>query len=183
MEEKALSFSGHRPDKLGGFSGERAKAIQDGVFGALVHVVQRSLDHGFNTFITGGAIGVDQIAAEAVLHRKKNPVYAHAKLIIAKPFPSQGCKWPQHVQEYFKTLCDKVDQVLDVSEDPYTREKMQVRNEWMVNRSAACCAVWNGGNGGTGNYVRYARSIFKPILIVNPYTLVEKWELPDKVKW
>lgn len=181
--EKALSFSGHRPDKLGGFHGKRARTIQDGLLGHLARIVMRAADRGFTKFITGGALGVDQISGWAVLNRKKNPVYSHIKLVVALPFPSQGCKWPQEAQDLFKKLCDQADSVIAVSEDPYTREKMQVRNEWMVDNSDACCAVWNGGNGGTGNYVRYVRSIFKPILIVNPYTLVEKWELPDKVKW
>lgn len=180
---KALCFTGHRPDKLGGYSGEKAKAIQVAVFGSLVHVVQRAINNGFDTFITGGALGVDQIAAEAILHRKKNPAYEHIKLIIAKPFPSQGCRWPKHAQDFFETLCTMADKVVEISEDPYTREKMQIRNEWMVDNSTACCAVWNGGNSGTGNCVRYARSKFKPVLIVNPYTLAEKWELPMKSKW
>lgn len=182
--EKVLCFTGHRPDKLGGFGGERAKAIQSAIFGTLVHVVQRAFENGFNKFITGGALGVDQIAVEAALHRKKNPAIGkNIKLVIARPFPSQGSTWPKHTQEYFKELCAKADEVIDVSDDPFTREKMQIRNEWMVNNSGACCAVWNGGNGGTGNCVKYARSIFRPILIINPYTLVEKWELPMKARW
>lgn len=183
VPEKTLSFTGHRPDKLGGFSGEKAKLIQDNLFGHLARVVMRAVDRGFDTFISGGALGLDQIAAEAVINRKRNPVYAHIKLVIAKPFPSQHIKWPQHAVDNYNRICDQADEVFVISGDPYSREKMQKRNEWMVDHSAACCAVWNGGNSGTGNCVKYARSIFKPVLIVNPYTLVEKWELPNKVKW
>ena len=48
--------------------------------------------YGINTFISGGALGVDQWAAEAVvLLREEHP---DIKLIIARPFPSQADKWP-----------------------------------------------------------------------------------------
>jgi uncharacterized phage-like protein YoqJ len=180
---KTLCFTGHRPDKLGGFGGEKAKLIQDNLFAHLVRIVMRAANNDFDRFISGGALGVDQIAAEAVIHRKKNPAYFNIQLIIAKPFPSQASKWPAHAVEVYDRICGKADTIVNVSEDPYTREKMQLRNEFMVNHSDAVIAVWNGGNGGTGNCVRYARSQFKPILIVNPYTLVEKWELPNKIKW
>lgn len=180
---KALSFTGHRPNKLGGYGGERAKKIRDGIFTSIVSIIKRAVANGFDTFISGGALGTDQIVAEAVIWVRKQPGYEHIKLIIAKPFPSQGSAWPQHAQDYFESICAQADKVVVVSDDPYTREKMQIRNEWMVDISSACCAVWNGGNGGTGNCVRYAKSKYCPILVVNPYTLVEKWELPSKVRW
>lgn len=177
---QTLCFTGHRPNKLGGYSGERAKTIQDGIFGKLVHVVQRAIDVGFDTFISGGALGIDQIGAEAVLHRKRNPAFSHIKLIIARPFPSQACKWPRFSQENFENLCEKADKIVDVSEDPYSPEKMQIRNEWMVDNSDAVIAVWNKSGGGTGNCVDYATKQFKPILVIDPYTLVEKWRMHSK---
>lgn len=177
---KALSFSGHRPNKLGGFHGEKAIKIQNGIFNTLVQVVKRAANNGFDTFITGGALGTDQIAARAVLYVRSIPQYSHIRLIIAKPFPSQASAWPKHAQYNFNELCEMADEVVIVSDDPYTREKMQVRNEWMGDKGAASCAVYNGGGGGTGNYVKYVRSKHKPILIINPYTLVEKWEMSSR---
>lgn len=178
---KSLCFTGHRPDKLGGFNGERAENIQKPLFQRMKNVIISAINNGFDTFITGGALGVDQLAALAVINLKGT--HKHIKLIIAKPFPSQGSKWPLKSQERLENLCINADEVVNVSNDPYSREKMMVRNEWMVNHSDVVIAFWNGGNGGTGNCVRYARSKFKPILIINPYTLVEKWELPGKTAW
>lgn len=178
---KALSFTGHRPDKLGGYSGPKADEIQGGLYSHLIGVIKRAYENGFDTFISGGALGVDQIAAAAAVYLKQDGL--PIKLIIAKPFPSQGCKWPQRSQAKLDWLCGLADEVVNVSDDPYTREKMQVRNEWMVDRADAVCAVYNGGNGGTGNCVRYAESKFLPILIIDPYTLQEKWRLPAKKKW
>lgn len=179
---KALSFTGHRPDKLGGYSGPKAEKIQGDLFDTLTSVISRAWQNGFDAFITGGALGVDQIAAKAAISIRSQEE-CPLKVIVAKPFPSQSCKWPKKSQEIFDQLCSQADEVVNVSEDPFSREKMQIRNEWMVDRAAAVCAVWNGGNGGTGNCVKYARSVFRPILIVNPYTLTEKWELPPKQKF
>ncbi len=181
--EKALCFTGHRPNKLGGYGGSRAKATQDAIFGCLVKVVERAASSGFDTFITGGALGVDQIAAEAVIYRRKHSARQGIKLIVGKPFPSQGSAWPKHAQEHLEKICEQADQVVNVSPDPYTREKMQIRNEWMVDRSHACCAVWHRGVGGTANCVSYARKMWRPILIINPYTLGEEWELPNIARW
>jgi len=178
---KTLCFTGHRPNKLGGYTGPKAEKIQGDLFNHLVSVVSRAFSKGFDTFISGGALGVDQIAAKAVLFIKDHntPI----KLVIAKPFPSQSCKWPESSQKQFNWICSQADKVVDVSPDPYTREKMQVRNEWMVDNSVACCAVSNGTGGGTGNCIKYAQSQFKPILKIDPYTLEEKWYLPPKNKW
>ena len=178
---KTLSFTGHRPDRLGGFEGEKALAVQVPLLHRLCEIVFRAYRHGFDTFISGGAIGVDQLVMEAVLHYKKQ--FPDIKLVVAKPFPSQGETWPKHVQEKYEHLCSFADEVVNVSPDPYTREKMQIRNEWMVNRGDAICAVWGGGGGGTRNCIQYARSQYKPILVVNPYTLVEKWEINKKARW
>lgn len=178
---KCICFTGHRPDKLGGYEGEKALAIQVPLQERLIDIVRRAIEGGFDTFISGGAIGVDQMGIEAVLHHKR--AGAKIKLVIAKPFPSQGSKWPPHVQARFENYCNAADEVVDVSPDPYDREKMQVRNEWMVDRSEAVIAVYNGGRGGTGNCVAYARKQYMAVLAVNPYTLVEKWEMNKKARW
>jgi len=178
---KTACFTGHRPNKLGGYNGERAVKIQDGIFNSLTSAIQKAVESGFDAFISGGALGVDQIAAEAVLYVK--PKYPNIKLIIAKPFPSQSNRWPKNTQIEFEDLCSRADEVIDVSDDPFSPEKMQIRNEWMVDKSAAVIAVYNGGGGGTNNCVKYAQKTFKPILLINPYTLIEKWQLPSKHTW
>lgn len=178
---KALSFTGHRPNKLGGYSGPRAEKIQDTLYSHLINIIKRAYKNGFETFISGGALGIDQIAAAAAIYLKQEGL--PIKLIIAKPFPSQACKWPQRSQAVLDWLCGLADDVINVSDDPYTPEKMQDRNKWMVLNSDAVCAVYNGGNGGTGNCVRFALSVHKPVLIINPYTLEEKWKLVPKQRF
>lgn len=171
---KTMCFSGYRPNRLGGFSGERAMLIQGGVKRKAIEVIKRAHRNGFDRFISGGAIGVDQIVADAVLE-VRNAGYL-VSLVMAIPFPSQGCKWPPHVQEKYKRLIAQAQEVIYCDEDPYSARKMHKRNEWMADESDATAAFWAGDPGGTAGFVRYVRSKKIPVLIINPYTLHEKWE-------
>jgi len=117
-----------------------------------------------NHFISGLAIGVDMLAAECVAHTRtlvKTPII----LTGAMPFPSQPSKWPQHSQDHFQYICALCNEVVTVSPDPYHPSKMQIRNEWMVDRSNYVIAIWNGiEKGGTWNCISYTRSAGKPVL-------------------
>lgn len=115
-------------------------------------------------FISGLAIGVDMLAAECVAHAR-----AFSKMSItltgAMPFPTQPSKWPQQTKDYFQHVRSLCNEVIAVSPDPYHPSKMQIRNEWMVDRSNYVIAIWNGvEKGGTWNCITYARSAGKPIL-------------------
>jgi uncharacterized phage-like protein YoqJ len=175
---KTLCFTGHRPDKLGGYIGAKALTIQHNLQDKIKDIIRRAYAKGFDTFISGGALGVDQFAATAVMELEEEGL--PIKLIIARPFPSQACKWPEKSQKWFNVLCQSADEVIDVSPDPYEPAKMQTRNIWMVDHADAVVAVWNGGRGGTANCIEYAQSKFRPILFVNPYTLACAWDAKSK---
>lgn len=122
------------------------------------------INHNVNHFISGLAIGVDLLGAECVSlfnTLAKTPV----KLTGAMPFPSQSNKWPQSSREHWNNVCKTCNEVVAVSEDPYHPSKMQIRNEWMVDRSNYILAIWDGTEkGGTWNCIKYAKSQGKPIL-------------------
>jgi uncharacterized phage-like protein YoqJ len=170
-----VSFTGHRPDKLGGYN--ENNSIANGVKGALLKEILKLIQReGAKEFISGGALGVDTWAAEAVLEAKKT--YPQTLLTIAKPFPSQDGKWLDESKVRFKKFCDAADRVVNVSGDPYSADKMQIRNEWMVNHSDVVVAIWDGSSGGTGNCVKYAKRQGKRLIVINPKdTLVS--ESPD----
>lgn len=162
-----VCFTGHRPDKLGGYNENNSTA--NGIKKALADRIEQFIAEGFSEFISGGALGIDTWAAEAVLEAKKS--HPHVRLTIAKPFPSQDTKWFEESKVRFKAFCDASDRVVDVSPDPYTVQKMQVRNEWMVDNADVVLAVWDGSSGGTGNCVRYAKKRSKRIVVIDPNTL------------
>lgn len=161
---RTLCFTGHRKIR-GAYVSD---LVDNPIYPALFQAIKRAAVKGFDMFISGGALGTDQIAAQAVLD-------LGLYLAIAKPFPSQSSNWPSQSRQMFENLCKKAVQLIDVSPDPYTPGKMQVRNEWMVDRSDVVIAVFDGNSGGTANCVKYARSKGRPILVIDPNTLVERW--------
>lgn len=184
MKGKVLCFTGHRPDKLGGYAGPNAIHFQTRLHNYLVRVLIKAIHKDFKTFISGGALGVDQIAAEAVIELRKHTLYRKINLVIARPFPNQASKWPWHAQKRFSLIIEQADRIVDVSPDPYAPWKMQIRNEWMVNLSEVVIAVWNGvEKGGTWNCIQYAVKKQRDILIINPTTLEEKWLMKGEQPW
>jgi len=162
-----VHVTGHRPDKLPGGYNSQHKELED----KLYEVCVRYYNANYRTFISGGAIGTDQIFARAVIRLKAS--YPDARLIIARPFPSQDRKWFQSSKNEFKWICDRADQVVDVSPDPYSPAKMQIRNIWMVDRSHTTLAVYNGSGGGTKNCIDYALSRSNWVVVIDPVSLVE----------
>jgi uncharacterized phage-like protein YoqJ len=107
------------------------------------------------------ALGVDQWAAN-IAYKLGIP------FIAAVPFEGQEKAWPEQSQKVFNILIGKVAEVVIVSPGGYTAYKMQVRNEWMVDRADKVIAIWDGTPGGTGNCVNYAKSKNKEIIFINP---------------
>ena len=99
--------------------------------------------------ISGMAIGFDTAVARAAIK-------IEVPLIAAVPFQGQHIKWPSHVQLEYHGMLEKATKVVVVSEGFYSARKLQIRNEWIVDNSDILYALWDGGNSGTGNCVRYA---------------------------
>ncbi len=148
----------------------------------LGQIVGAFIDNGVRTFISGMAIGVDTVAAEAVLGMI--PVKGNvATLTAAIPFPSQPSRWIQAAKDnYYRILSQCHNQVV-VSEDPYTPWKMHTRDRYMVDNSHYVIAVWDGRKGGGTYYtVNYAAEQKKTIFVVNPETCAGDWlAIPEGV--
>ncbi|RLF65867.1 MAG: hypothetical protein DRN30_03200 [Thermoplasmata archaeon] len=172
-----MCFTGHRPPGIDGYH-DTMSPKEVGITGQLVELIKAM--QGVDTYISGGALGVDQMAALAVIFvRDQVPGYENIRLTIARPFPSQASKWPAKSQEYLESLCSKANEVVDVSEDPYAPYKMEVRNHWMVDRSLYVAAVWNQQQtGGTYNCINYAMNTRQiPVLNLDPNKWEEGWRL------
>lgn len=138
-------FTGHRPEKLNRSEVEIKKDLE----GAIL----QAIDDGFVTFITGMARGVDIWAGEIILQLRKNNPNLH--LIAASPYDGFESRWSADWQRRYKDILDQADLVRFVC-DGYSKSCFQIRNEWMVNRSARVIAVYNGEPGGTRNTIEYA---------------------------
>jgi uncharacterized phage-like protein YoqJ len=151
-----IAFTGHRPNKLGGYISPNP--IQQWVCWCIED--ELSGRNGI-TVISGMALGVDQWAARIA-------VKLGIPFIAAVPFKGQESAWPLTSRRTYHKLLKKAAQVVIVSDGEYSAQKMQIRNEWMVDNCDVLVAVWDGTPGGTGNCVRYAEKQGKNIIRINP---------------
>lgn len=167
---KTISFTGHRPDKLGGYNENNSTArwVKDQLS---YHIRNQIIYGGFNRFIWGGALGVDQWAAFEVLELKKE--FPHIMLDLYQPFADMDIKWFDSSRRNFKNLASQSDKIITVCEGGYAAWKMQKRNEAMVDNSDLVIAVWDGSKGGTFNCVGYAFSKSKELFIIDPKSMIE----------
>jgi uncharacterized phage-like protein YoqJ len=152
-----VAFTGHRPDKLGGYKLPNPTYI---------HVCQQ-IDKTLQELkpekiISGMALGVDQWAAN-VAHRLSIP------FVAAVPFEGQEKAWPESSQKTYHQLMKLAVERVVVSPGGYAAFKMQVRNQWMVDNCDKLIAIWDGTPGGTGNCVEYAKSKNREIVFINPH--------------
>lgn len=154
--------TGHRPDKLGGYSEKVLMNLSD-LFQSWL-----SQQEDDQVIISGMALGWDQAVALATLHLRDQG--RKFKLLCAIPCLNQESKWPSTSQSIYKKILSQADEIFYVSKKPYTPSCMQTRNCWMVDNSEEVVALWNGSSGGTANCIRYAEEKKKPII-----NLWEKW--------
>jgi uncharacterized phage-like protein YoqJ len=168
--------TGHRQLVPAGWQGspwpENNQPIQahhEALVGTMTSFCHQMGDLGHDTFITGMAIGADQLFAEAVMRHK---IARMCRLVAAVPFAGQESKWPQASQAKYNHILSFCDHVQIVSEGSYSPQKMQIRNVWMVDNADVVLAVWDGKrSGGTWNCLTYALEQGKMVLRLNPATL------------
>ena len=129
MSKNTCCFTGHR--KL------PANKIQ-----TIVTNLDRELDalieNGVTDFMSGGALGFDQIAASLIVAKKE--MGKKLRLIFALPCKNQDAHWDEKQKELYQNLLGEADEIVYVSED-YDPFCMKRRNKYMVEHSAYCiCA-------------------------------------------
>lgn len=144
--KKRCCFTGHRPEKL-----DRPEAE---IVAWLESEIQKAVDDGFVTFISGMARGVDIWAAEIVLRLRDDGFPTH--LICAAPFEGFERSWNDEWKQRYAEVIKRADLVKYVCKG-YSRVCFQIRNEWMVDRSSRVIAVFDGQPGGTKNTIIYAQ--------------------------
>lgn len=142
--------TGHRPDKLGGYSNESHNKLVD--------IAECWLEiNKPDKVISGMAVGWDLALAQAATNLK-------IPLIAAIPCRNQDEKWSDTDKLHRKMLLLLAQEKHFISEE-YTKSCMLDRNIWMVENSNMVLAMWNGENeGGTAHCIRYAKKMGKPIV-------------------
>lgn len=146
LRKRRCCFTGHRPEKL--------QIDKDYAREVLEKEIKRAIDDNFTTFISGMARGIDMWSAEIVLKLKEtNP---NLKLVCAIPYKGFETKWSRENREEYHHILKKAD-LVHYFFDSYKIYSFQVRNKWMVDKSARVIALYNGSKGGTQNTINYAK--------------------------
>lgn len=148
MENKSetVCFSGHRI----------LHDPQETVTQQLENAIRNCIEDGKTTFMTGGAIGFDTLAAETVIELRK--IYPDIRLVIALPCPpeQQTIKWTANQKEKYNEILNLADEVKILTPD-YTDGCMLSRNKYMVDNSSTLICYLRSPRGGTkytGNYAK-----------------------------
>ena len=143
--EKTVCFTGHRIIPA---------AIRPALLSELYSTVMRLIMEGYDSFICGGAVGFDTMAAECVLSMRER--YPDIKLILALPCRDQTLKWDDLDDlTRYKEILGKADRV-EYAEVFYSQGCMHKRNRWMVDHSSVCIAYLTSNRGGTAYTCNYA---------------------------
>jgi len=148
----------------------------------LVRYLHLSWNH--TTFICGGAIGFDTVAAMAVCAVKLEGY--HVRLVLGLPFSGFDSKWPALSRNELNLSIQAADEVHYVSDPGYVAWKMHKRNEWMVDypnvRTIVGLYLTEGKVGGTLNCLNYAMKKHKAIITIHPLTLSIKGMIFDPLR-
>lgn len=117
---------------------------------------------GADTFISGGALGFDLIAAcRTARFRAEND---GVRLVLALPCRDQTARWTDYDSlRAYKMLFAHADEVRYL-ENFYTSDCMLKRNRYMVGRADACVAYCLRNSGGTAYTVRRAEEKHIPVI-------------------
>ena len=126
MNEQTCCFSGHR---------HLPKQQILHIHNLLVKRILKLIHIGVNTFICGGALGFDTLAALAVL--KIRSIYPHIQLILALPSPQQTNGWDSNDIEVYQTILKQANQIIYMSQEHHSG-CMHMRNHYMVDNSLYC---------------------------------------------
>ena len=141
---------------------------------AINQLTDIAIQRGFTTFLSGMAVGVDQSAARIWSQRGLS-----WKAIYPCP-EHDSVRGHSGYREYKEKLLSTAIEV-KVLYPEYSNGVHQARDQYLVNNSSLCLAVWDWRkNGGTYLTITMARKAKLPIIIFNPNTLEINVEEPIK---
>ena len=155
-----VSFTGHRT--------YRGEAVRD-----LDLTVEQLSRQGFDTFLSGMALGFDMAAAESVMRMRSLLTDREIRLIAVVPFKGQEARFPAAERARYRRILDAADEVLILSER-YVPECYSRRNDWLVDNSSAVVAWYDGSpKGGTHYTLSRAHRLARRIINLRPAEQLE----------
>ncbi len=148
------------------FTGHRIIRTQDRptLGDALKNEILRLAKSGIVNFISGGALGFDMLAAEAVIELRDSNL-ASVTLELMLPCENQAIKWHESERVRYEGIIARADKVVYVSKE-YTPTCMSERNRAMVDASEHCIAYIYKSFGGAASTVKYVNECGKGLTLI-----------------
>lgn len=152
---ESVCFTGHR-----NLTSSEERMISSKLRRILAMLIEKN---GLTSCYAGGAIGLDTLAAIAVLDMRSS--YPELKLNLILPCAGQDKTWNQQQKEAYNDIKDKADRVRVLSPTFYNG-CMQARNRELLRSADLCIAYLRPGTSGGGslNTVLQAAKLGVPVL-------------------
>lgn len=168
MNEFHIALTGHRPQKLDGYNLDTPYYKK--MHQTLLTIIENAIKTHPDTTIwihSGMALGADTVwgfAAKSAKAKYPDIVKFYAEI----PVMTQSNKWFKQIDKSrWQLLYELADDKTIYAED-YSPVVLQERNIGMIDHADSLIAIWDGSKGGTGNAVKYAKSINKPVHYIRP---------------
>ena len=150
---KTCAFTGYRPSKMPwGYDETDARCVEFRF--RLREALEYLIGQGYTDFLSGGALGFDQMAAEIVLSLREK--YPWVRLIMVIPFDGQADKWSREQRGRWLEIIEASDRVIHISH-AYDKGVFFRRNHYLVENANLLLAAYDGQPGGTAGTVAYAK--------------------------
>ena len=145
------------------FTGHRELPASTGpLYDALLRHITALYDDGCTDFVSGGAMGFDLLAAEAVLALR--PLYPDMRLVMILPCLGQERAYSAADKERYRALLDQADMVRYTAHQ-YYRGCMLTRDRVMAEAAHHCICWLTRSTGGTAYTVR--QCVLRNVPIIN----------------
>jgi len=150
---KTCAFTGYRPSKMPwGYDETDARCVEFRF--RLREALEYLIGQGYTDFMSGGALGFDQMAAEIVLSLREK--YPWVRLVMVIPFDGQADKWSREQRGRWLEIIEASDRVIRISHE-YDKGVFFKRNHYLVENADLLLAAFDGQPGGTAGTVAYAK--------------------------
>ena len=153
---KCCAFTGHR--KIEPRHQARISAL-------LFRSIEYAYSEGCRIFVTGGALGFDTLAADAVLHLRET--HPDVRLILCLPCRNQDVDWSESQRRKYREIAERADEVIYVS-DRYTPTCMRERNLVLAEMCDILIAYVGYSASGSAQTARMAERLGRRVYNIYP---------------
>lgn len=120
---------------------------------ALALRIEALAREGYTDFLSGGAVGFDLLAAEAVLRARER--FPALRLLMILPYEGQDRFYPAADRRRYQALLERADLVRYTARD-YYKGCLLTRDRVLAEAADGCVCYLTRSTGGTAYTVRHA---------------------------